>query len=495
MKKFERHGSLFTISLLVCCMFLFSACGVKAPVNTEANEYSQQLKEVVNTPIVAVNDGPYLGATLIPYTRDYTQHPIFSSPSSLNMHGTLADLASTITYMTDISVQLAPDAQVMEPITHTVDFEGKILALLDYISNLYGVGWEYESKTNMIVFSRMQVRTFPILTAPGTLRHSAEMSSDGGGDSSSEGGSSGESGSDSMTSEVSQSLNTNYNVDVWADLERGIAALLSPEGTLTVNRSTSSVTIKDNVPMMRQITNYIDDVNQTMLKQVALSVKVWTIELSDSTDVSVNLSLLFSDSFKLASGTPGLTGVIDNALTATIVDGSLRDSSATLKALNTLGQASQVTSGSGIIMNNQPLPVQNVKQQTYLSSVSSYSPSTGGNTTALKPSTITYGFAMTVIPNILDRRRCIIQYNVSLSALDRLEEVSSGDNTIQLPTVSTRSFNQRAFMNMGQTLVLAGFEQESDRDETSAGLLSFGKTKAKSKSLIVITITLQSMNN
>lgn len=65
------------------------------------------------------------------------------------------------------------------------------------------------------------------------------------------------------------------------------------------------------------------------------------------------------------------------SLTATIVEGNLKDSSATLKALNyALGKASQVTSGSGVIMNNQPLPVQNVKRQSYLGSVSSYTPST-----------------------------------------------------------------------------------------------------------------------
>jgi len=75
-----------------------------------------------------------------------------------------------------------------------------------------------------------------------------------------------------------------------------------------------------------------------------------------------------------------------------------------------------------------------------------------------------------------------------------MEEAQSGDNMIQLPTVSMRSFNQRAFMNMGQTLVLAGFEQERDSTDTSGALLSLGFGKQKTKSLIVITITVQSMN-
>ena len=248
------------------------------------------------------------------------------------------------------------------------------------------------------------------------------------------------------------------------------------------------------MPNIRQISAYIDSINNAMLKQVALSVKVWSVEVNNDLDVGLNLSLLFDDSIKLATGTSALSRLDLSSLTATIVDGSLKDSSATLKALNTLGKATQVTSGSGIVMNNQPLPVQNVKRQSYLGSVSSFTPSTGGNTSALQPAQVTYGFAMTVIPNILDRRRCVLQYNVSLSNLDRLEEVSSGTNSIQLPTVSVRSFNQRAFMNMGQTLVLAGFEQEREQNSSAAGLLSFGQKNNYGKSLIVITITVQSMN-
>ena len=232
-----------------------------------------------------------------------------------------------------------------------------------------------------------------------------------------------------------------------------------------------------------------------MLRQVALSVKVWSVEITNDTEVDMNVSLLFLDSFKMSTGTSPLSGLGTGSLTATIVEGNLKDSSATLKALNTLGKASQVTSGSGVIMNNQPLPVQNVKRQSYLGSVSSYTPSTGGNSTALQPSQVTYGFAMTVIPNILDRRRCVLQYNVGLSTLDRMDEVKSGQNNIQLPVVSMRSFNQRAFMNMRQTLVLAGFEQERDEDQTSYGIFALGHKQGTSKNLMVITITVQSMNS
>lgn len=492
----------FKSSLYFVLMLLLASCATTNPEIHKTEEHAAELKQVINTPIVTVTDSPYIGATPVDYTRDYTKHPIFSAQSSLNMRGTLEEVATTIGQLLDISVQVEIEAaQTANSIVQTVNFEGKALALLDYVSTLFGVAWTYEQQTGALVFSRMQIRTFAILAAPGALSHSSQMSSSssqGDTDGYSTGGETfqgtGNGANEGSSSDTSQSLEATYEVDVWSDIEKGVKALLSPAGTQTVNRSAGSITVRDTVPAMRQISAYVDSINDAMLKQVALSVKVWSVEVNNDLDVGLNISLLFDDSFKLATGTSPLGRLDLSSLTATIVDGSLKDSSATLRALNTLGKATQVTSGSGVIMNNQPLPVQNVKRQSYLGSVSSFTPSTGGNTSALKPSQVTYGFAMTVIPNILDRRRCVLQYNVSLSNLDRLEEITSGTNSIQLPTVSMRSFNQRAFMNMGQTLVLAGFEQEREQDSTSAGLLSFGKKRNYGKSLIVITITVQSMN-
>lgn len=503
----QYNFKIFTLKSFkatIYCLFIsmILSCATKQYTDVKTEKYASALNSTINASNVTVTDSPYIGATPVDYTRDYTKYPIFSAQSSLNMRGTLEEVTTTIGQLLDISVQVETEAaETAKSIVQTVNFEGKALALLDYVSTLFGVAWTYDQQTNAIVFSRMQIRTFAILAAPGALSHTSQMSSSssqGEGGTHSTGGESYQgidsSANEGSSSDTSQSLDATYDVDVWSDIEKGVMTLLSPTGTQTLNRSAGSITVRDTVPAMRQISTYINNINDAMLKQVALSVKVWSVEVNNDLDVGLNLSLLFDDSFKLTTGASALSGLDLSSLTATIVDGSLKDSSATLKALNTLGKATQVTSGSGVIMNNQPLPVQNVKRQSYLGSVSSFTPSTGGNTSALQPSQVTYGFAMTVIPNILDRRRCVLQYNVSLSNLDRLEEVRSGTNSIQLPTVSMRSFNQRAFMNMGQTLVLAGFEQEREQNSSSAGLLSFGKKRNYGKSLIVITITVQSMN-
>jgi type IVB pilus formation R64 PilN family outer membrane protein len=225
---------------------------------------------------------------------------------------------------------------------------------------------------------------------------------------------------------------------------------------------------------------------------VALSVKVWSLEVDDSTTAGVDLSVFFEsgDVNVFAGASPlGMLGVAGGELSAAIVSGRMKDSTALLRGLRKIGKATQVTSGSGVVMNNMPLPLQAIRRDAYLAS-SQRSQNDYGDTTSLVPGEVTTGFAMTVIPHIMEGRRVVLQYTVNISSLDDLTEFSSGDSTIQLPKVSTRSFAQRMALRMGQTLVLAGFEQEVDGRGTAGGILGFGKSRDYRKTMIIITISI-----
>ena len=98
---------------------------------------------------------------------------------------------------------------------------------------------------------------------------------------------------------------------------------------------------------------------------------------------------------------------------------------------------------------------------------------------------------MTVIPHILDRRRVLLQYTINLVLLDELSEYATNDLTIQLPKTSTRAFTQRSSMQMGQTLILAGFQDQTQKLANSMGLFSFGRGAKYGKTLLVITMQLE----
>ena len=136
------------------------------------------------------------------------------------------------------------------------------------------------------------------------------------------------------------------------------------------------------------------------------------------------------------------------------------------------------------------MPIQAIKRIAYLAGSSS-SQTDYGQTTDITPGEVTTGFAMTIIPHILDRRRVLLQYSINLTSLDELTEFSTSDLTVQLPKTSTRAFSQRSTLQLGQTLVLAGFQDQAKRLANSLGLLNFGRGADYAKTLLVITIEVE----
>ena len=88
-----------------------------------------------------------------------------------------------------------------------------------------------------------------------------------------------------------------------------------------------------------------------------------------------------------------------------------------------------------------------------------------------------------------------MQYNITLSSLEDMTTIERDTILVQLPQVSTRSFSQRTRLKSGQTLVLAGFEQDTEQAAESLGLLNAGKSNDASKTLLVVTIELEGADN
>ena len=75
---------------------------------------------------------------------------------------------------------------------------------------------------------------------------------------------------------------------------------------------------------------------------------------------------------------------------------------------------------------------------------------------------------------------------------ENMKEVDRDSVYVQLPGTYTRSFSQRSRMKMGETLVLAGFEQTRQVNSNSVGILSTGRNTEYGRTLIIVTIELES---
>ncbi|MDR2076394.1 MAG: secretin N-terminal domain-containing protein [Desulfovibrio sp.] len=520
-------------SALILSFFLLSGCLPQAGPSGEVIEgKSKELEGLSQSRIVSVLKEPYLGATAVPMPRGAEfSSGVWIKQISMHRRGSLADLCAAASEMTNLPISVqgggraasiaarpAPsgarlDAELLAALGDAtsgarsperalestspasggirVKYAGTVKGLLDLLASRSGLSWDY-SPEGGVTFSSATTRTFTIWAAPGKVVFSNKITNESNQEGSSSSGSSGGSYEDSTIS-TAQTNTTELSFDIWKDVEAEVKNLLTANGKVSVNQAARTITVSDTAQTLRQVAAYVEDLNLRLSRQIALSIKVWSLEIEDSGEAGVDLGMFFENaSVKVFAGASPLQFLNSGGeLSAAIVDGKLKNSTALLKALRSVGKATQVTSGGGVVMSNQPVPVQAIRREAYLAS-SSRSQSEYGDMTELIPGEVTTGFAMTVIPHIMEGRRVVLQYTVNLSSLDDLSEFSSGDSAIQLPKVSTRSFSQRMSLKIGQTLVLAGFEQEIDSNAARGGILGFMKSREYKKSLIVITIATES---
>lgn len=510
-----------SIAFLLLGVILFGCAHKGAPDQELIEGKGRDFTTLSRSKAVDVVAEPYVGVKAVPIRADEQSQAALNTHVTLRKRSTLANIAAAIADMTPLTVQVGADPAPLSggqkkgaaqgdsgmdlpdlldvPAAGgtsrmlNISYEGPLRGLLDNVAIASGYGWDFDAKTNTVVFSRLTVRTFTILGAPGKREYKDNITNKSRETTrSSIGGSNVNAtvATSDTSSQTAQANTTDYKFDIWADTEKAVKALLSPEGSVVGNQAAGTMTVRDRAENVRQVSNYIAEINKRLSRQVALTVHVWALEVTDENEAGLDLQVLFAnDNVSIVAGSLASLGSPSSA-SATIVSGKLKNSTGVLKALKEWGNATQVTSGGGLILSNQPVPIQAIKRIAYLAGSSS-SQSDYGQTTEITPGEVTTGFAMTIIPHILDRRRVLLQYSINLSSLDELTEFSTSDLTVQLPKTSTRAFSQRSTMQMGQTLVLAGFQDQSQKLANSLGLLNFGRGAKYGKTLLVITIEVE----
>lgn len=409
----------------------------------------------------------------------------------------LASVVSLITEESGIPIRLSP--QVTEKYVKKSDetirlsFSDTLERCLDAVASHFGLNWYYGG--GFVEFFQYRTHTFSIVALPGKVSQKAVITN-------ASKTKSGEGAAGDQESETAQETSVEEDVAVWDEVVENIRSMLSSKDARVVaNRVAGTVTVTDTPAILAQVTDYVEQINAKMARQVAITVKVWSLRSTKTLDIGVTLDAIFEDMnrqfgvqlfgaspFEFQSGT--------GSLAATILESpndrrmaQWTGSNFLLRSLDQYGDVNLITSGSGITLNNQPMPIQNVSRTAYLAESSTTVTSDVGTTVELTPGVVTTGFSMSVTPHILDNHRVALQYTVTLSNLDNLATIESGGSSIQTPEVSTRSFLQRVAMPVGSTLVLAGFEQTRNRDNKAVGLSGYSRQDEATHESIVIVIT------
>ncbi|ENO77592.1 type IVB pilus formation outer membrane protein [Thauera sp. 27] len=490
-----------------------------------------------DTQPVVFKDTVYIGSAAIKLEKQEVLPAIFNEEASFN--NSVADLRefaeritlrtripvaiapelymSTTTHSTGVSAQSAPGGTGLPPIpgasttsatlpavgaaNHSakmdINFSGGTLkALLDMVAARYGVFWRY--KSGEIQFFLNETKTFQVRAVPGTSKLDASVATTSGSSNSS--GSSSAGGESSSMQQGNNSISTSVSseLSVWDGLGKSIEAMLSPTGKVVVSVATGTITVTDTPTVIKAVSSFIDQQNESLSKQVMITVQVLSVTKNDSDDYSISWDLVY-DNLKSRYGLSNLVNAAPGASSLTL--GIIRPSSkwngsqAVINALTEQGQVHLETTASVVALNNQPAPIQTAKQVTYLAETTTTNTPDVGSSTAIRPGTVSSGFSMQVLPSIMEDGALILQFSADVSALREIRKITSGESSIEAPEVDTKNFLQRIKMRSGETLVLSGFEQTNGNLRYSGvgsarfPLLGGGMNAQRNKESVVVLVT------
>ncbi|WP_016971652.1 PilN family type IVB pilus formation outer membrane protein [Pseudomonas tolaasii] len=449
----------YSVGITEVARYITSECGVPVIVAPDAIDPS-----VLSSPNQG-NSGP-------------TAPPVMNSPDNLSSFmpaGVIGNMPSNVRSMNMTGLSTLN--------TFPIKFSGKLSGLLNQVTAQLGLAWSYSSDDRSVRITYFDTKTFDVwafgddqvvestvksglLTATGS-----GSGSGGGGGGSSSTGASGESGSN-------QSTTSTIKTSLIGDIEKNVKAMLSlqPAGRMFLSRSTGSLTVSDRPEVLSNVAKYLNSINHSITRQVLFNVKVFEVSLTDKDQTGLDWTAVYTSlnnkwGFSLKNAATGIsTGAVSGSLS--ILDTSKSPwagSNLIIKALSEQYRVSNVRSPSVTTLNLQPAPIQIGNVQSYIASSSTTTTASVGSSTSLTPATITSGFNMMLLPRIIDQDNMLLMITLSMSTKPAFTTFTSNGSSVQTTNYDTRNLAPKVRLRSGQTLVLTGFEENSE-NATKSGV-------------------------
>lgn len=317
-------GSLFLLALTVLTAglaLLLAGCAsqdVAAPSPELVKAQRDSFHRHTRPHTFSESPEPYLKGRLVGLRTDPKDHPLLRTRVTLTQRGSLQEVAASLARLAPVTAlvtsedsdslpalsslprPMSPSAGAQIPGLEDlvpahldldfglasgsildVNYAGTLRGLLDTIAGLSGYGWDFDARTRRITFSRLQVRTFVLAASVGTVAWDSQVSNRSreqqgnalSGDNINSTVTSGD-----TTSQTAQINTTKATLDVWKDVETTVKGLLSRAGTVSINQSAGTLTVRDTHSRLEAIARYIEEMNARLERQVALCVRVWALE-------------------------------------------------------------------------------------------------------------------------------------------------------------------------------------------------------------------------
>ena len=344
---------------------------------------------------------------------------------------------------------------------------GALSAALDEVGSRTDTEWYYDGST--VVFTRMVNRSYSLSIPLGQSNFNISASS--------------------ITTGGDTSLTTSRQgtLDVWASTSNQLKNVVTYPSQFQLDQQSSTLSVFGPPSVHQKVENIINKLNNLYNKKIGIEVGAYYVDSSKVDDFAASINSGDSDDLQFV----GLSQAISGNGVATIPAGA-GGLEFSFRAISKLSSVFDFQQGSATSQNGVWA---NIKIQTNTNYVANTSTTNneGVITTSLETATVDEGLSISVLPRILENDQIQMQLTVVQKTLSALDSFEAGGTKVQLPKIDSRQIQSDVVLTPGETLILAGYEQDSYQKSGSGPgsplAFIFGGTKyAKVKNIRLILL-------
>ncbi|WP_440616376.1 hypothetical protein [Cysteiniphilum sp. 6C5] len=367
---------------------------------------------------------------------------------------------------------LQPQRKQTRDLKMSLNFQGTLAELLTYVTTHYDLSWRYNHNRGVVDVYHLETRTFALDMLPGTSQTKVKI----------ENASKGENATQNMSNDFDSGVN-----DPWKSVLNIIQDIIGKAGSVQSAPASGYVTVTSTPDLINKVQNFINTLNTTARKSIALRVDIYDVETSGSSNYGIDWNAMYKvTKGALSWSTNGIpnplsdpySGSVQTAtVTGGISSGPFAGSQLIVSALQQMGHTTYVTGTTVYTVNGRPAPIQvsrstDYVKETSVTSLGTSSIASDNVQTSMTPGTISTGYTVDVTPRIIKGNKVLLSLSVNIASLLKMRQVTSGpkdaQSTIELPDLRNKSFMQTVPLTSGQTAVLAGFQNDTNNDGTNS---------------------------
>ena len=371
--------------------------------------------------------------------------------------------------------------------------------ILDRISQQTNIRYQLVDDTLRVEADAPYLKTYSIgylniaRLSTGSVEVSSEISSTGTADveGSESGGGGGKSGNDSSSTVQNssnnrfwRSLTLNISSIIGEAVKAGSSENIDTSDKIIVNRESGMIAVKATAKQHEQIKGFIDQVLDSVQRQVLIEATIAEVRLSDRYQAGIDWTLVTSDpntaaTQDLLGGNLGQTPFFSFNIAETVNGNPLN---ITLKALETFGDVKVLSSPKVMAINNQSALLKVVDNEVYFTTdVEAVPGSVNQNSTVAidtNVNTVPVGLVMAVTPFIDQNEVVTLNVRPTISRIisfvaDPNPALAEAGVVSEIPVIQVREIESVLKIENGDTAVIGGLMQDQiDKSTTGVPILS-----------------------